>query len=80
MEIVWIAGGGTARLPHADKDGEADATRQAGKLGAEKPTPEEQRRRIIEAVREAGASEDEADFNAALKQVAKPKMAKSRAY
>ena len=43
-----------------------------GKLGAEKLTPEEQRRRFIEAAREAGASEDEADFDAALKRVAKP--------
>lgn len=45
------------------------------KLGAEKLTPEEQRRRFIEAAREAGASEDEADFDAALKRIAKPKKA-----
>jgi hypothetical protein len=43
------------------------------KLGAEKLTPEEQRRRFIEAAREAGASEDEADFDVALKRIAKPK-------
>lgn len=41
------------------------------KLGAEKLTPEEQRRRFIEAAREAGASEDEAAFDAALKRIAK---------
>ena len=46
---------------------------QANKLGAEKLTPEEQRRRFIEAAREAGCSEDEADFDPALKQIAKPK-------
>lgn len=43
------------------------------KLGAEKLTPEEQKRRFIEAAREAGASEDEADFDAALKRIAKRK-------
>ncbi len=42
-------------------------------LGAEKLTPEEQKRRFIEAAREAGASENEADFDAALKQIAKAK-------
>jgi hypothetical protein len=47
------------------------------KLGAEKLTPEEQRRRFIEAAREAGASESEADFDAALKRIAKPKKAES---
>jgi len=45
------------------------------KLGAEKLTPEEQRRRFIEAAREAGASEDEAEFGVALKAIAKPKKA-----
>lgn len=44
------------------------------KLGAEKLTPEEQRRRFIEAAREAGASENEADFDATLIKVAKPKI------
>lgn len=43
------------------------------KLGAEKLTPEEQRRRFIEAAREVGASEDEAEFDAALKKIAKAK-------
>jgi len=43
------------------------------KLGAEKLTPEEQKHRFIEAAREAGASENEADFDAALKRIAKPK-------
>lgn len=42
------------------------------KLGAEKLTPEEHRRRFIEAAREVGVSEDEADFDAALKRIAKP--------
>ncbi|MCC0809561.1 hypothetical protein FPV16_25770 [Methylobacterium sp. W2] len=42
------------------------------KLGAEKLTPEEQKRRFIEGAREAGASEDEADFDEALKRIAKP--------
>lgn len=41
------------------------------KLGAEKLTPEEQRRRFIEAALKAGAIEDEADFDAALKLIAK---------
>ena len=40
-----------------------------GKLGAEKLTPEEQKRRFIEAARAAGGSEDEADFDAAMRRV-----------
>ena len=44
------------------------------KLGAEKLTPEEQKRRFIEAAREAGASENEADLDAALKRIAKAKQ------
>ena len=44
-----------------------------GKLGAEKLTPEEQRRRFIEAARGAGASEDEADFDAAVTKIARSK-------
>ena len=44
-----------------------------GKLGAETLTTEEQKRRFIEAAREAGASEDEADFDAAVRRIAKPK-------
>lgn len=47
------------------------------KLGAEKLTPEEQRRRFIEAAREAGASEDEAAFDMALKRIAKAKKAEA---
>lgn len=47
--------------------------RSTHKLGAEKLTSEEQKRRFIEAAREAGASEDEADFDAALKRIARPK-------
>ena len=45
-----------------------------GKLGAEKLTPEEQRCRFIEAARDAGVSEEEADFDAALKRIAKSKQ------
>ena len=41
------------------------------KLGPEKLTPEEQRRRFIEAAREAGASEDEAVFDRALGRLVK---------
>lgn len=37
--------------------------------------PEEQKRRFIEAARAAGASEDEADFDAILKRTAKVKLA-----
>ena len=40
-------------------------------LGAEKLTPEEQQRRFIEAARQAGASEDEAAFDANLKRIAR---------
>lgn len=43
------------------------------KLGAEKLTPEEQKRRFIEAAQAAGASEDEAAFDANLKRIAKAK-------
>lgn len=50
----------------------ASAETKSSKLGAERLTPEEQKRRFIEAAREAGASEDEADFDAALKRLAKP--------
>jgi len=53
------------------------APKQRPKLGVEKLTPEEQRRRFIEAAQEAGASENEADFDAALKQIAKPKQPNS---
>lgn len=41
------------------------------KLGAEKLTPAEQKRRFIEAAREAGASEDEAEFDRALGRIVK---------
>ncbi|MCC0808873.1 hypothetical protein FPV16_22170 [Methylobacterium sp. W2] len=44
-----------------------------GKLGAEKLTPAEQRRRFIEGAREAGASEDVEAFRANLRKIAKPK-------
>ncbi|TXM64766.1 hypothetical protein FV222_04925 [Methylobacterium sp. WL103] len=42
-------------------------------LCAGKLTSEEQRRRFIEAARAAGASADEAEFDAALKWIARPK-------
>lgn len=41
------------------------------KLGAEKLTPEEQKRRFIEAAQAAGASEDEVEFDANLKKIAR---------
>lgn len=53
---------------------ETAAKSKPAKLGAEKLTPEEQRRRFIDAAREAGASENEADFDAALKKIAKAKQ------
>jgi|UPI00034C7D9B hypothetical protein len=42
------------------------------RAAAEKPTPEEQKRRFTEAAREAGASESEADFDAAVKKIVCP--------
>ncbi|WP_244477927.1 MULTISPECIES: hypothetical protein [unclassified Methylobacterium] len=48
--------------------------KRPSKLGAQKLTPEEQKRRFVEGAREAGASEDEADFDAAFKRIAKPKV------
>jgi uncharacterized protein HemY len=50
---------------------------RTAKLGAEKLTPEEQKRRFIEAAQAAGASEDEAEFDANLKRIAKPKQGQS---
>ena len=58
-----------AALTQAEHD-TAGFQKKASKLGAEKLTPDEQRRRFIEAAREAGASEDESDFDAAVKKVA----------
>ena len=52
-----------------------EVLKKTSKLGAEKLTPEEQKRRFIEAAREAGASEDEAVFDSALKRIAKAKPA-----
>ena len=55
----------------------SDATKpKPTKLGAEKLTPEEQRRRFIDAAREAGASEDEVEFDAALKRIVRVDQAK----
>ncbi|WP_437871111.1 hypothetical protein ACSD7O_19180 [Methylorubrum extorquens] len=51
----------------------AKRKRAAGKLGAKKLTPEEQKRRFIEAEQAAGASEDEAEFDANLKRIARTK-------
>lgn len=50
-----------------------NANTRTAKLGAENLTLEEQRRRFTEAAREAGASEDEATFDVALKQIGRPK-------
>lgn len=47
---------------------------RTAKLGAEKMTPDEQKRRFIEAAQTAGASEDEAEFDANLKRIAKAKQ------
>lgn len=46
-------------------------------LGAEKLTAEEQRRRFIEAAREAGASEDEAEFDKAVKRIVEARVESS---
>ena len=54
-------------------DSPAPSPSKPSKLGAEKLTPEEQRRRFIEAAREAGASEDEAEFDRALGRIVKAK-------
>lgn len=43
------------------------------KLGAEKLSPEEQKRRFIKAAQAARASEDEAEFDANLKRISKTK-------
>ena len=51
----------------------SQALPRSAKLGAEKLSPEEQKRRFVEAARDAECSEDEADFDAALKKIAKPK-------
>ncbi|GJE57389.1 hypothetical protein [Methylobacterium thuringiense] len=45
------------------------------KLGAENVTPEEQKRRLIKAARELGASEDEAQSNRTLGKLIKRKLA-----
>jgi uncharacterized protein HemY len=42
-----------------------------------KMTPAQQKRAFIEAAREAGCSEDEAEFNATLAKIAKPSGASS---
>lgn len=52
---------------------ETAAKPKPAKLGAEKLTPEEQKRRFIEAAQAAGASEDEAEFDANLKRITKAK-------
>lgn len=51
-----------------------DKPKSKPNLGAEKLTPEEQRRRFIEGAREAGCSEDEEEFRSALRQIVKPKQ------
>lgn len=70
-----------SKLPLTQAPSVAQRRKSSGgaKLGAEKLTPEEQRRRFIEAAREAGASEDEADFDAALKRIARTKAGAKRA-
>ena len=55
----------------------AKPKRPAGKLGAEKLSPDEQKRRFLDACKEAGASENVEDFRAAIKRIAKPKAAQA---
>lgn len=73
---------GNHRVTQRDKrsetsDAQSERFKQAArpkpaKLGAEKLSSEEQRRRFIEAAREAGASEDEAELDRALRAIVKP--------
>lgn len=51
----------------------------AERLKAKTLTPELQRRRCIEAARDAGAGEDQTDFDAAVGQIKAPGKAKGRA-
>ncbi|MBP32950.1 MAG: hypothetical protein CL858_13945 [Cupriavidus sp.] len=51
----------------------------AERLEAKRLTPELQRRRCIEAARDAGVGEDQTDFDAAVGQIKAPGKAKGRA-
>jgi hypothetical protein len=51
----------------------------AERLEAKTLTPELQRRRCIEAAGDAGAGEDQTDFDAAVGQIRTPVKAKGRA-
>lgn len=54
---------------------EAATKPKPAKLGAEQPSPEAQKRRVIEAAEGAGARENEAEFEANRDWIAKPKDA-----
>ena len=62
---------GMVRSPNDHRHSQAQTSGR--KLGAKKLTPEEQKRRFIEAEQAAGASEDEAEFDANLKRIARTK-------
>lgn len=51
----------------------------AERLKAKRLTPEIQVRRCIDAARDAGAGEDQTDFDAAVGQIRTPAKAKGRA-
>lgn len=48
--------------------------KRSSKLGAETLTPEERKRRVVEAACKAGAREGEAAFDAVLNRIAKAKQ------
>ncbi len=54
----------------------ADRSKKAASAKPPRMTPAEQRRAFIEAAREAGCSEDEAEFDAALGRIVKSKTAR----
>ncbi|RUP15707.1 MAG: hypothetical protein EKK43_05520 [Methylobacterium sp.] len=51
----------------------------AARIEAKRLTPEIQRRRCIDAARDAGVGEDQTDFDAAVGQIRTPVKAKGRA-
>ena len=55
--------------PHSKSERPKQATREPK---PPKMTPAQQKRALIEAAREAGCSEDEAEFNATLAKIAMP--------
>lgn len=64
------------RVPKTSPTEQSERPKEAAPKPKPKPprmTPAEQRRRFIEAAREAGASEDEADFDRTLGAIVKAK-------